>query len=225
VLKGLGRTAGCALGVAFFVVACGGASGNDDLFGGSSGASSGSSSGSTSSGSTSSGSSSGGSGSTSSSGGPTDGGTIPDGAPDAKLDAPVPPVDATIGDPGIACGQNPDCTVGAQVCCRTSTINGVTYACTAAGACAAAIERMPIPCDDAQDCATLGQGGVCCATYKFDPVAQRTSVVSVACMPSPLCTTPNSAVIMCDKGAADPCPNGGSCKPSQQTFPGFYLCI
>jgi hypothetical protein len=134
-----------------------------------------------------------------------------------------PGIDSGPTDPGIHCGAS-ECTVGAQVCCRVTGLAGSSFGCTNVNSCNGG-ERLPIPCDDAADCQAMGTGLVCCATYQVNTATQLATVVSVSCASSSECVSKNNEVIVCDPTAPDACPQGGTCKPSQQTMPGYNLCL
>ncbi len=127
------------------------------------------------------------------------------------------------GDPGISCGHV-ECTAGAQVCCRAGTAPPYDYQC---GQQACPDRTLAIPCDDATDCATLGQpGDVCCGSYSVDPMTQNTQIYQVGCRAPSECVNQQLRAILCDPNAVDPCPNdAGTCQMSVQTLPGYDLCV
>ncbi len=180
--------------------------------------------------------------------------TVRDGAADAHKDAPVDAtIDATIDatvdapydapddaiadadihdalpadtgplDPGIHCAGD-DCTPGSEVCCRQRSATDAFQCVNAAGC--QAISLMPIPCDDAEDCETLGDpGAVCCGTYQYDILAMGDRVYQVACRQRSACTSLMSRVIICDPNVPNACPVGKTCTKSIGTFVGYYLCL
>lgn len=143
------------------------------------------------------------------------------GNPPPKDAGNPPPKDSgSSTDPGVRCGdmsQATYCSVPQQICCRRDTGPAQTNTCTDANlGCTAG---LAIPCDDQQDCADLGQGGVCCAQYDNQGV-----VTKIECVDPSNCQPQNQSVIVCNPLEADPCPNGGTCQPSSQTLPGYDIC-
>lgn len=133
--------------------------------------------------------------------------------PDAK-------VSPDAGSPVIVhCGAS-ECAGPSLVCCRPANdADGGSDTCITQAACAAS-KAMPIPCDDTVDCATLsGPGQVCCVT------ATTTGAAEVLCRPMAQCTNDLGRSNLCDPRVPNACPNGGSCKASESTLPGYYLCI
>jgi hypothetical protein len=119
---------------------------------------------------------------------------------------------ATGTDPGVHCPNSGDCPVPGEVCCRQT--QGDT--CVAAGSCSG----LAIPCDDSADCATAGMAGtVCCLINGPTGMAS-----SVKCLPPSQCFGVMGQTAICDRNAANICPTGQSCLPSQQSLPGFDIC-
>jgi hypothetical protein len=157
-----------------------------------------------------------------------DGGAASDGAPARKdgggsnADSGPPKPDAGVIDAGeartIGCTLDAGlrCAVGTETCCRSL---GPAFACTASAGCAA-VAQLSVPCDDALDCAALGHPNeLCCATTVSNVVRD------VACRKAVDCTLTANRRNLCDPSATDPCPNGGTCKLSTQTMPGFWICF
>jgi hypothetical protein len=141
-----------------------------------------------------------------------------DGSPtaDARKDSDTPPPSGR-----IQCGFV-TCAVGTEVCCRKSTGPAVQNYCSAPAACVSSPlqQTVAIPCDDAADCTALGKPGtVCCASLD-----QNAQVTEITCREPRDCRSQQGRYNLCDKNAADPCPNGGTCKPTNQTLPGYNLC-
>jgi hypothetical protein len=93
------------------------------------------------------------------------------------------------------------CTPSTQVCCDNG---GGVYACGAIGSC-----NTSFACDDDKDCTVSGD--ICCAN-----VNGGSHVTSTQCEPETTCTQNGRNVVLCDPGAANPCPQdfGGGCNPS-----------
>jgi hypothetical protein len=155
-----------------------------------------------------------------------DGGHPPpsdDGAPPHEKDADLPDTNPPPpgGDPGIRCG-NTYCPPDGMVCCRTGGGVGLgdTFTCVPPGSCQQ-FGELEIPCDDAADCDAKGQSGdICCVTQN----AQTGRAEDITCLAAADCNG-SLQTNMCDKNAVDPCPNGGTCKPSQTTLPGYDICL
>lgn len=114
-------------------------------------------------------------------------------------------------DPGILCGTA-YCDPATQVCCVKSGVPSCAGSCVGAG-------TVPIRCDDHQDCVAAGQtSGVCCGNLS------GTMVSSVFCTSNTLCTAATHAYF-CDPSAAFPCPDGGTCEPTSDPFPGYFRCF
>lgn len=139
-------------------------------------------------------------------------------APPAPEDASAPDTSAPSDNPGIQCG-NAYCKPGTDVCCRLDTALNPTFVCLPAVGCSA-ITSLAIPCDDEADCTESGTPGVCCVTEN----AQSGRAESVECVAADQCGS-DLQTNMCNSPSNDPCPNGGSCKPSQTTIPGYAICI
>ena len=140
------------------------------------------------------------------------------------------PADAAdpIADFGIRCGAT-TCTAAGDVCCRmASGASGSphggdddTFACLPAGTCAVLPSALAIPCDDAADCEASGHpGGICCASLD----AQTGEAESIACTSAQACTGVLQTNL-CATDAPAACPNGGTCKISQTTIPGYDICF
>lgn len=129
--------------------------------------------------------------------------------------------DAAPVDPGIRCEpRGTFCTVGTQVCCRSAADQ---FSCVAANGCYS-VASMPIPCDDADDCAKLGHpGDVCCATV--DLITNRAT--EVTCRSGGDCTRDDDRRVLCDPQlpSQPQCPANTRCQASTQILSGFYLCL
>ena len=143
------------------------------------------------------------------------------------VDASPAPIDAAIDqgpllDPGVKCGTE-TCAVPSDVCCRSGTAGLETFACAASGGSDCTLPGdLPVPCDDARDCAALGRpGSVCCAQETVDPVSQTASVTTVTCR-SPGSCSGNGRRVVCDTTPGG-CPAGMACTTTL-AFPGFNLC-
>src|SRR4051794_12736648 len=143
---------------------------------------------------------------------------VPDSAPQTE-DASKPDTSIPNDNPGIKCG-NAYCQPGSDVCCRIDNSIAPTFMCLPPAGCPKT-GALAVTCDDAADCEqTSGDGDVCCVTQN----AQTGRAESVECMPAAQCAS-GLQTNMCDGLSADPCPNGGTCKPSQTTIPGYDICI
>jgi hypothetical protein len=147
---------------------------------------------------------------------PTDTSPAPDvavkdvGAPDTHVD-PI--------DPGIACGAS-ECKPGGLVCCRIGTGMNPSFACIAPGGCQQ-ISAFSIPCDDADDCDTAGHpGDVCCVTAN-----QQTGAAQEVRCRAPKDCVQSTQTTLCDPSEPDPCPDGGTCRESKTTIPGYWICV
>jgi len=166
-----------------------------------------------------------GSGGGSDSGSPVDGGVPSDSSiTDTNPPKDVQPADVQPPDSGpppktpIYCGQSLTCSAPDQECCRQGFFQ-YTYACEMPGQCVG----MAIPCDRAQNCASLGMPGtVCCGHYSQQ--GMQTLVDSVECKPAGQCTQMQSSVIMCDPSDPNACPANTKCQLSQVSIPGYYIC-
>ena len=145
----------------------------------------------------------------------------------AADDASFPDVAPPLPPPGIRCGSA-TCDPATNVCCRIPGGATDVFACLSAIACGAVVGSLTIPCDDAVDCAgssptngTPGGGNqVCCVTLN----AQSGRAEGIACTPAQSCMS-TLDTNMCDPNAPDACPNGGTCKISQTTIPGYDICF
>ena len=145
----------------------------------------------------------------------------------AAHDASFPDAAPSAEPPSVRCG-NTTCDPATNVCCRIPGGTTDVFACLSAIACGAVVGALAIPCDDAVDCAgssptngTPGAGNeVCCATLN----AQTGRAESIACMPAQSCTS-TLQTNLCGPNAPDACPNGGTCKISQTTIPGYDICF
>ena len=146
---------------------------------------------------------------------PADGGSPPPhpGSQDGGSDP------GSVGSVGVKCEGVPggSCSLPAEICCRKDEGGGYyLYSCTAPGACDVGVGgALEIPCDDARGCGAY----VCCATYE-----QRTTT-DIACRPVGECKPQNARTIVCDPRSASACPNGGSCRLSTFTLPGYFICM
>jgi hypothetical protein len=223
---------GRVLGILAFMAvvippACGGAPDPKGILASSSGtASSTSSSGvGSSSGGGSGGSSGGSSGAGSGSGSSSSGGSS--GALDAGVVDTGGPIDTgapDLGPPETSTGDTivcpPKSCTAPDVCCATGTGAGQapTYRCQAQGhTCNGNTgPGTIISCSSTADCSN---GDVCCGAVNNSVYEQ------VSCQPTCNGTAPDGAtlVIFCDPAAND-CPNGGQCQPSQILTGGFSVC-
>lgn len=138
------------------------------------------------------------------------------GKPDAKpsQDA-APPFDAATKTP-LACTPKSGntCDLQTEICCRGAT----GYNCQAPQALCTGLQ---IPCAQASDCDARGQPGtVCCGAFDHN-----NNIYEVTCMAPQDCVLDNMHVVVCSPSDPDACPNGGNCALSQQTLPGFNLCL
>jgi hypothetical protein len=129
--------------------------------------------------------------------------------------------DASSNDPGIKCEGVGYCNAATQVCCRRGTQGTYTYDCTTASVCAnAGGITLAIECDDQQDCNTQGKrNDVCCVT-----ASGTGDATSVTCRPPTECSG-SSTTWVCDISDPNSCPAGRMCMPSQQTLPGYDICL
>jgi len=142
----------------------------------------------------------------------------PDGAPPETDDANIPDTSSHPDNPGIQCGTS-YCHPGTDICCRVDTALSPTFLCLPPQGCST-VGELAIACDDADDCAAAGGAGeVCCVTED----AQTGRANRIACTPASACTS-NLQTNMCSTNAPA-CANGGTCKPSQTTIPGYDICI
>ena len=115
-----------------------------------------------------------------------------------------------VSDPGILCGTV-YCDPAVAVCCITSGVPSCAESCTGAG-------TRPIKCDDHQDCVAAGMANrVCCGSLSGGVVN------NTVCTDAASCTAPDNAYF-CDPNIAVPCPDGGTCMPTNDPFPGYYRC-
>jgi hypothetical protein len=139
---------------------------------------------------------------------------------DAKDAAPDVPKE----DLGIQCGTMV-CPVPGKECCRQDPGGGqFVYQCMDPGVCVQqANSPLTIPCDDTLDCEKAGHAGqLCCVTAAADGGGGADEIV---CRAPIDCTKQLGRTNLCDPNAPNPCPNGGQCKPSTQTIPGYNICI
>jgi hypothetical protein len=155
---------------------------------------------------------------------PTDAGND---ARDATPDTGKPP------SPIVACGpplEKPQSKCDAtkkEYCCRRGDTDPYDYACETDPTACSDPGDVTIQCSSTQNCAAIGLiGSVCCGTL-VGTGGGGSVIVSTQCTSTSNCTSGGSVgkAILCDPGAPNNCPNGGTCKLSQQTMPGYYLCI
>jgi hypothetical protein len=112
----------------------------------------------------------------------------------------------------IQCG-NTACNNPPDVCCRSGFNQQFTYNCVNdPNTQCAANGDITIECTSPSDC---NQGEVCCIDLN-----QKSMAVGVACQPAQQC----QGGFACDPKKPNICPNGQSCKLSQFTLPGYYIC-
>ncbi len=165
--------------------------------------------------------------------------------PDASID--VQPIDAgkdvradadkpDTGPPPspiIACGppiNQPQAKCDAtkkEYCCRRGDADPFKYNCETDPTSCNDPNSVSIQCSSSQNCAAIGLiGSVCCGTL-VGTGGGGSVIVGTQCTSVSNCTSGGSVgkTILCDPGAPNNCPNGGTCKLSAQTMPGYYLCI
>lgn len=129
-----------------------------------------------------------------------------------------PPPDSGPGKTPIHCGMGPSGTAPDEECCRQGAFQ-YTYACEVPGNCIG----LSIPCDRAQNCASLGlPGTVCCGHYSAQ--SQQVYVDQVECKAAGQCTQQQSSVILCDPQDPNACPNPLTCQQSQVSMQGYFIC-
>ena len=115
-------------------------------------------------------------------------------------------------DPGILCGTAFCDPKAKQVCCIKSGVPTCQSGCVGAGS-------LPVRCDDHLDCVAQDQPtGVCCGNLSGG------LVTSVFCTSSTLCDRADHAYF-CDPNVTNPCPDGGTCTPVNDPFPGYFRCM
>jgi hypothetical protein len=133
-------------------------------------------------------------------------------------DVQPPPDSGPPGKTSLYCGGNVTCTAPTEECCRQGFFQ-YTYACEMPGQCVG----MSIPCDRAQNCASLGMPGtVCCGHYSQQ--GMQTLVDAVSCKPAGQCTMQQQSVVLCDPNDPNACTGGLKCQLSQVSIPGYYIC-
>lgn len=135
--------------------------------------------------------------------------------------------------PIIACGPplaNPQAKCDAskqELCCRRGDTEPFKYSCETQEQNCADPTDVPIHCSSTATCAGLGLvGSVCCGTL-VSTGGSGTAITGTTCVAPSNCVSGGSVgrAILCDPGSPNACPNGGTCKLSAQTMPGYYLCI
>lgn len=115
-------------------------------------------------------------------------------------------------DPGVTCGGGTYCTPGTQTCC----ISGGTGTC--ATNCTGGADK--VVCDSQQDCAAQGQTShVCCGA-----IVNGKPINGFCTVPS-MCQMGSGKAFYCNPSFSNPCPNGGTCTPSDAPLPGYYRCF
>lgn len=116
-------------------------------------------------------------------------------------------------DPGILCGAAGYCDPSmGEICCIDGSTSSCTTSCNAGGS------RTPVRCDTQADCTAAGTPNlVCCGTVSGDVV------YNTYCGGASQCTSPKA--YYCDPNLAMPCPDGGTCMPTNFPFPGYYRCF
>ena len=105
------------------------------------------------------------------------------------------------------------CKPASQACCRGIA----SYTCIdKSQACVASVK---LSCDDSSDCAAQGLAGqICCGQFENGRIARA------VCAQPQNCAS-NNTVWFCDPNEKDSCPPNLVCRVSQQTFPGYNLCL
>ncbi len=161
-----------------------------------------------------------------------DSGVVKDSGTDAKKDADVPdaPPPAT---PIILCGPpltSPQAKCDAskkEFCCRRGDAQPYKYGCETDETACADVNDVPIRCSTTQTCTGQGLiGSVCCGTLVASS-GSGSVITNTSCVAPNTCVSGGSVgkAVLCDPNAPNNCPNGGTCKLSSQTMPGYYLCI
>lgn len=113
-------------------------------------------------------------------------------------------------DPGILCGTF-YCDPEIEMCCIDNGTPICSTSCTGSGA-------VPVRCDTQADCSAQGQpASVCCGNISSFEIS------NVYCTAADHCHSPK--VYFCDPNLVNPCPDGGSCQPTSQPFPGWFKCF
>jgi hypothetical protein len=142
-----------------------------------------------------------------------------DAAPPPTKDASVPDTFVPPTDPGIQCGTT-ECDPASALCCRFGTPPNDSSTCVSPAGCQS-VAALPIACDDAADCDAAGHPGqICCATLN----AQTGRAQEVRCRSAQSCNG-SDQVVVCDAATTGPCPNGGTCRPSATSLPGYDICL
>lgn len=130
-----------------------------------------------------------------------------------------PPVDAGPPLGSVTCPGTSPCSIAeGQGCCFSPSSADGTCA-SSASDCSG--DTIAVPCDSTQDCTDQGfPDTLCCAQAD-----QSGLVTSVSCVAPINCNAVNGQTNLCDPAAADPCPKGGTCKPSTQSIPGYNICV
>jgi hypothetical protein len=139
---------------------------------------------------------------------------------DATNDTSADVTAADAGPAEVRCGnQGATCPVPSKLCCKISNPFSASYTCIAPVGCTGAAS-MPIPCDDANDCAAMGaDGAVCCAS-----VDTGGGALSVGCALPETCNSADKR-ILCDPHDFSSCPAGKTCKPSTTVLPDVDVCL
>jgi hypothetical protein len=152
---------------------------------------------------------------------PSDGGTgtKDSGKADSSTrDSGVPDSGKILTGGTVQCSGGPCDIDSNQVCCYSNSVQ--SGACELAANCSGD-QEFPIPCDSTDDCTELGKPDtLCCAQAD-----QSGAVTNIECRAPSNCQASNGQTNLCDPAAANPCPNGGTCSPSTQSLPGYYLCV
>lgn len=147
--------------------------------------------------------------------------SLQDATPPKDVQAPQdvqPPPDSGPGKTQVHCGANLSCTVPDEECCRQGAFQ-YNYACETPGSCIG----LSIPCDRAQNCASLGfPGAVCCGHYSQQ--GRYVLVDQVQCTAAGQCTQQQSSTILCDPQDPNACPNPLTCQQSQVSIQGYFIC-
>lgn len=114
-------------------------------------------------------------------------------------------------DPGILCAADV-CDAMTELCCIKSGVPGCAPTCVGS-------LSLPVRCSDHNDCIAAGRPtDVCCGTVGSGVVND------VSCTAATTCTGATHAYF-CDPEAANPCPDGGSCMPTDDPLPGYHRCF